>query len=167
MRIPPYYRIPSWQRFFVGCVLGGIVSWMIFLFIFGSLQEKLSMDILELKSELEEVERQKDIYFEDAKELNEKNERLLTIQTVEVKIANAKKYDLQDSYTIKQAEELLVKELNLVINKDLETIFTNKELIIKLLENKVMKINKKNYTFQVKEMYFFTSLQIVLEMKLA
>ncbi|WP_010174339.1 hypothetical protein [Bacillus coahuilensis] len=99
--------------------------------------------------------------------LIEKNERLLTIQTVEVKIANAKKYDLQDSYTIKQAEELLVKELNLVINKDLETIFTNKELIIKLLENKVMKINKKNYTFQVKEMYFFTSLQIVLEMKLA
>ncbi|MDV2888249.1 sporulation protein, partial [Alkalihalophilus pseudofirmus] len=40
MRIPPYYRRPSWQRFFAGMAIGGAISWCIFLYIFGVWQEE-------------------------------------------------------------------------------------------------------------------------------
>ena len=40
MRIPPYYRNPLWQRFFAGVIIGAIISWGLFLYMFGDLQEK-------------------------------------------------------------------------------------------------------------------------------
>ncbi|KHF28836.1 Sporulation membrane protein YtrI [Anoxybacillus sp. BCO1] len=40
MRVPPYARDPGWQRFFAGAAIGAIISWIVFLQIFGILQEK-------------------------------------------------------------------------------------------------------------------------------
>ena len=45
MRIPPYYRKPTWQHFFAGMAIGGVISWFIFLYIFGVWQEDYSKQI--------------------------------------------------------------------------------------------------------------------------
>ena len=60
MRIPPYYRNPLWQRFFAGAVIGGIISWCLFFYMYLDLQEKQVLliqtqqdTIKDLKNELE------------------------------------------------------------------------------------------------------------------
>ena len=45
MRIPPYYRKPTWQQFFAGMAIGGVISWFIFFYIFGVWQEDYSKKI--------------------------------------------------------------------------------------------------------------------------
>ncbi len=56
MRIPPYYHKPSWQQFFSGLILGGVISWGIFLYIFGVWQEKQANQIQKQKEEIQELE---------------------------------------------------------------------------------------------------------------
>ena len=44
MRIPPYHRTPTWQRFFAGAALGGLISWVIFFYMHGVQQETADPD---------------------------------------------------------------------------------------------------------------------------
>lgn len=59
MRIPPYYRNSHWQRFFAGMAIGGIISWFIFLYIFGEWQEKYSMEISKQEETIRDLTKEK------------------------------------------------------------------------------------------------------------
>ncbi|MEM5591984.1 hypothetical protein AAHH67_10045 [Niallia circulans] len=59
MRIPPYYKNQAVQRFFAGMVIGGVISWCIFVFIFGVWQERYSSEIKTQKATIEDLEREK------------------------------------------------------------------------------------------------------------
>ncbi len=82
MRIPPFYRLPSFQRFFAGAVIGGIVSWMIFIFMYGSMHEKQTQKIQDQQTQLDKLTSTLSYLQEENKELNEENEDELTIQEV-------------------------------------------------------------------------------------
>jgi len=165
MRIPPYYRKPSWQRFLAGAAIGGIISWFIFLFIFGEWQEKYSKLINEQKKVIDKLEDDKKIWQEDFKELNTKNQEQLTIQDIKIKIKNSEKYKM-DSFSVFEIENQLIEDINMMKAKDIDTVYKSRELIKKIIENKVFKVNEKRYRVEVKEMVIYTTLSIQLEIRL-
>ncbi len=165
MRIPPYYRKPSWQRFLAGAAIGGILSWFIFLYIFGEWQEKYSKLINEQKKVIDKLEDDKKIWQEDFKELNKKNLEQLTIQDIKIKIKNSEKYKM-DSFSVFEIENQLIEDINMMKAKDIDTVYKSRELIKKTIENKVFKVNEKRYRVEVKEMVIYTTLSIQLEIRL-
>lgn len=167
MRIPPLYRKPSWQRFFAGAAVGGCISWAIFLFMFGTLQERSGIKIEKQATLIEELQDKIDIWQNDYQDLNKKNAELLTIQEIEVKLTLYEKYNINDQQSIVNIQDAVKKDLQSLLAKDLDTVYKNKDIIKKTIENKTLNVNGKRYKLIVLEMYFFTTINIVLEIKLA
>jgi hypothetical protein len=165
MRIPPYYRKRSWQRFLAGVAIGGLISWFIFLYIFGEWQEKYSKQIKKQEEDIADLIQDKKIWQEEYKELNKKNQKQLTIQDIKIKVKNSDKYKL-DSFSVFEIEKQIKEDINIMEAKDLDTVYKSRELIKKIIENKVFKINEKRYRAEVKEMVIYTTLSIQVDIKL-
>ncbi|KHD84648.1 sporulation membrane protein YtrI [Heyndrickxia ginsengihumi] len=166
MRIPPLYRKPSWQRFLAGAIVGGCLSWLIFLFMFGTIHERQAKTLEKQEQTIQDLQQEKQIWQEAYQKLNRKNSKLLTIENIEVKIKNFERYDIKDSQSIFEAEEEIKKDLSPLIAKNLNSAYQNKDLVIKMLENKTIKINNRRYTFVVRNILFYTTITINLELKL-
>lgn len=165
MRIPPYYRNPSWQRFFAGMVIGACLSWGIFLYMHGVMIEDKSTEISKLKSDLEKEKKKVKIWQDDYKALNEKNLEQLTIQEIEVKITNGEKYDL-DTLAVLQAEDEIKDDLNYFLAKDLEFVYKSRDLISKVIKNKVIPLNGKRYRLKITSLFVYTTVNLQLELHL-
>ncbi|MEW9051729.1 MAG: sporulation membrane protein YtrI [Neobacillus sp.] len=162
MRIPPYYRRPSWQRFFAGTAIGGAISWTIFLYIFGVWQEEHTALIEKQSKEIVDLKEEKKIWQEEYKEINKRTIEQLTIQKINVKIANFEKYKL-DSLSVLEIEDSVRDDISMMIAKDMDTVYKSRELIKKIIQNKTVKINDKRYKLQVREIVIYTTLSISLE----
>ncbi len=165
MRIPPYYRKPSWQRFFAGMAIGACLSWCIFLYMHGVILEDKSAEISKLKGDIETEKKNVRIWQEDYKALNEKNLKQLTIQEINIKITNGKKYDL-DLLALHQTEEEIKEDLNYFLAKDLEFVYKSRELISKIITNKVIPLNGKRYRLKITSTFVYTTVNIQLELQL-
>jgi len=165
MRIPPYYRNPSWQRFFAGMAIGGCLSWCIFLYMHGVILEDKSAEISKLKGDIETEKKNVKIWQEDYKALNEKNLKQLTIQDIQIKITNGEKYDL-DLLAVHQTEEAIKEDLNYFLAKDLEFVYKSRELISKIIKNKVIPLNGKRYRLKITSTFVYTTVNIQLELQL-
>lgn len=165
MRIPPYYRKPSWQRFLAGAAMGGLISWFIFLYIFGEWQEKYSKLIKKQEEDIARLINDKKIWQEEFKELNKKNREQLTVQEIKIKIKNSEKYKI-DTFSVFEIEDQLKEDISMMIAKDIETVYKSRELIKKIIENKVFKVNEKRYRVEVKELVIYTTLSVQLDIKL-
>ena len=164
MRIPPYYRKPTWQRFFAGMVIGGAISWCIFIYIFGVWQEKHTALIDKQREEIVDLKEEKKIWQEEYKEINKRTIEQLTIQKINIKITNSEKYKL-DMLSVSEIEDSVKDDISMMIAKDIDTVYKSKELIKKVIHNKPVKINDKRYKLRVKEMVIFTTLSIQLEIE--
>jgi hypothetical protein len=163
MRIPPLYRKPSYQRFFAGAAIGGAISWCIFLFINGTWQEKYTMLIREQQEKITDLENDIKIWQEEYKAANKRNIEKITVQNINVKITNWEKYNL-DSFSVFQIEDSVKEDISMMTAKDLETVYKSKDLIKKIIENKIVKLkNGKSYRLEIKEMVIYTTLSIQLE----
>lgn len=164
MRIPPYYRKPSWQRFFAGAAVGGVISWCIFLYIFGVWQEDYAKLIRKQEKDIAEYKNDIKIWQEDYEALNKQNLGKITVQKINIKITNSEKYKL-DEFSVFQTEEAVHDDIKMVLAKDLETVAKSKDMIKKIIENKPIKLYDKRYKLTVKEMVIYTTLTIQLEIK--
>ncbi|PLR79509.1 sporulation protein [Bacillus canaveralius] len=165
MRIPSYYRQPGWQRFIAGMAIGAIISWFIFLYIYGVWQEEYSKDIKKLRDDIEELEEDKQIWQEEYKELNKKNIERLTVQEIKVEISNGEKYRL-DPLSVFEAEKKVKEDIKMMLAKDLETVYKSRELLKRVIENKPVRINEKRYNIKVEEVFIYTTLYIQLRLTL-
>ncbi|KAA9031698.1 sporulation membrane protein YtrI [Niallia endozanthoxylica] len=166
MRIPPYYRKPTWQQFFAGMVIGGIISWIIFLFIFGEWQEKYSKEIQTQKDQITDLINEKTIWQEEFKKINKESKAKLTVQSIYIKIKNKDKYHL-DQLSVIEMEDKVREDIRMMIAKDIDTVYNSRELIKKIIENKTVKVNDKRYNLKVREMIIYTTLSIELEITIA
>lgn len=164
MRIPPLYRYPSWQRFFAGAAIGGVISWCIFLYIFGFWQDKHTKIIHKQQEDIADLKKDISIWQEEYKAANKRNIEKITVQKIDVKITNWKKYNI-DSFSAFQVEDSVKEDIRMALAKDLDTVYTSRDLIKKIIENKTVKISGKRYKLEVKEMVIYTTLSIRLEMK--
>ncbi|MBM7584938.1 biopolymer transport protein ExbB/TolQ [Bacillus pakistanensis] len=168
MRIPQYYRRKGWQRFFAGMIIGGFISWFIFLFMFGTLQEKQTLLIEKQKEEIKDSKKYVSILQEDLKKLNKENKESLLVQEIKVKITNAEKFGLKsDSLDIFQAQEKIQEDLSDLLAKDLESVYKNNEIIEKTIENKTLKLNEKRYQVEIQKVGYFTTIEFYVELKFA
>lgn len=165
MRIPPFYQRPIWQRFFAGVAIGGLISWLIFLYMYGELQEEQTKLIRQQQDEINDLSRSVKIWQEEFKALNKQNEQQLTIQEIKIKLVNGHKYKL-DSFSIFEIEERIKEDVSIMNAKDLETVFKSKDVLRKMIENKIVKINDKRYKLEVKEIVIFTTLSIQIAIHL-
>lgn len=166
MRIPPFYHQPIWQRFLAGVAIGSVISWLVFLFIYGTLQEKQTKQLKQQQDEIADLNRSIKIWQEEFKALNKKNTDQLTIQSIQVKLLNGNKYKL-DSFSIFELEEEIKEDVSSVIAKDLKTVFESKDVLKKMIENKMVKLNDKRYRIELKEIVIYTTLSIEIEIQLA
>ncbi|CAM3920200.1 sporulation membrane protein YtrI [Lederbergia lenta] len=167
MRIPPLYRKPTWQRFFAGAAVGGCISWVIFLFMFGTLQEKHSMLIDNQAALIKELQAKIKIWQDDYQDLNEQNLEMLTIQEIQVKLTHYEKYNINDKQSISSIEEAVKEDLQPLLAKELDSVYKNRDIIKKTIENKTMNINGKRYKLLVTGIHYFTTISIEVELKLA
>jgi len=167
MRIPPLYRKPAWQRFFAGAAVGGCISWMIFLYMFGVMQERNGILLEKQAKDIKHLQDDIKIWQEDYRELNKENEEMLTIQEIKVRLVGHEKYQIQDRQSVFDVEEAIQEDLKSLLAKDLSTVYKNKDIIKKTIENKVMPINGKKFKFVVQEIFFYTTINITVELKLA
>ncbi|WML59481.1 sporulation membrane protein YtrI [Neobacillus sp. PS2-9] len=164
MRIPPYYRRPSWQRFFAGAAVGGAISWCIFLYIYGVWQEE-NTELLRIQQQkIIDLNEEKKIWQEEYKEMNKRNIEQLTVQKINIKITNWEKYKL-DLLSVSETEDSVKDDISMMLAKDLDTVYKSKDLLKKIIENKLIKINDKRYKLKVKEMVVYTNLSIQLEIQ--
>ena len=167
MRIPTLYKKPNWQRFFSGIVIGACISWLIFLYFFAQSQEQTSLLIQEQKEKIKELQEHLSIWKTDYDQLNKQNTELLTIQKITVTVSGFDKYNIKDKQNIFYVEDQLKDDLQPLLTKNLDETFNNKDIVKRTIENKMITINGKKYSFLVKQMYFFTTLDIVVELKLS
>jgi hypothetical protein len=166
MRIPPFYRQASWQRLFGGMAIGAVISWLVFIYIYGVLQEKQAKLLHQQSDTIMELESDIKIWQDEFKDLNKKNMEKLTVQEISVKIANWDKYDELDAFSIFEVEQEINEDLDVMKAKDLESVFKSRSLLKKAIENKTVKINDKRYRLQVKEVFIYTTLSIQVNLVL-
>lgn len=162
MRIPPLYKLRTWQMFFAGAAIGGVLSWIIFLYMYGVYHEQQTSQIAEQKLLIQLLERDKHLLLEDQKKLNEQNKRILTIQDIRVTITNHDNYDL-DSLTVHALTTAVRDDLRDLLTKDIQSVAKNKALLKKAIENKVYERDDRKYLFKVDSIYFDTVLEIALK----
>lgn len=164
MRIPPHYQQPSWQRFFAGVAIGAIISWGVFLFIFGVVQEKQSTEIEEQRTKINELVKKGEIYQQEYTKLNKEAQKKLTVQELNIDLTNGDKYHLKE-FRIKNIEDKVKSKLaDIVIAKDIESINSNHLLIERMIENLSIELEDGNkYKLNMTKFMLHTTLSIEIE----
>lgn len=162
MRIPPHYQQPTWQRFFAGAAIGAIISWGVFLFIFGVIQEEHRTIINKQHLDIQKLKKNIEIYQEEYTKLNKEAQKKVTIQNIEVHLTNGDKYLFKD-FMINNIEEKVKKDLSDLIAKDMESVYSNHILIERTIENKIFKIDGKEYKLEMTKFMLFTTISIEVE----
>lgn len=164
MHIPPYHKKAVWQRFFVGALIGGVIAYCVFAYMYNSMYQRLFETNLELQSQVTELKNQNEALLEDKKDLDEKNEEQLTIESMEVTIANAKTLKLSH-LVVYQMEEMIKEELKHVIGQKVSIVSESDQLLTSTIENKEFAIEDFNYYFTVTKITFARTLKITVTAK--
>jgi len=164
MRVPSDSTAKRWYLFLGGAAVGGIFSWFIFLYIYGVFQQEQASTIEKQKQIIKKQEEKLHVLLEDHDKLNEENKQLLTIQEIKIKISNHDKYAL-DNLTLENMTTSIHNDLQHLLTKNIQSIAKNKELLKKVIENKVYKHYDRTYRFKVSSLSFDTVLEIDINIK--
>jgi hypothetical protein len=164
MRIPPLYKSKSWQLFFGGAAVGAIISWGIFLYIYGAWQEVQTKTIFTQRQDIQNLKDKLHVLTEEEKKLNDEAKRSLTIEDIKVEITNHEQYDLE-LLTVYHLTSVIRSDLRNLLTQNIQGVARNKELLKKAIENKTYERDGRTYRFEVDTIYFDTVLEITLKIK--
>ncbi|QPC47215.1 sporulation membrane protein YtrI [Mangrovibacillus cuniculi] len=167
MRLPSVHQRKEWHRFFAGAIIGGFVSWAIFIYIHGELQEYQTKTLQFQKDQIQDLTNDIAIWQDEYTKINEQTEKDLLVEDIEVKILNAKKYGILALDSSLVAQDLVKEDLKPLLTKRVLTVYQNRDLVKRVIENKTVVINDRRYSFVVREMFMYTRVQITLELQLA
>gem|GEM_PF-6074262 len=91
---------------------------------------------------------------------------MLTVQDIQVEIINGDQFRI-DPLSLFEVEEAVKRDIHSVLAKDLQVVFQSRQLLKRAIENKPVRINDKRYKLVIKEMVFYTTLTIQLELELS
>ncbi|RPF55363.1 sporulation membrane protein YtrI [Aquisalibacillus elongatus] len=164
MHIPPYYKKPKWQAFFLGVLAGGIIGYIVFLYMFGEHTERWIEENLTLRQDLRQLENDYELIKEETDDLNKQNEQRLNIRDVEIEFVNIEQMRL-DRFTSLRLTALVEDEISTVIGRNIESVGEQHELLIRTIENKNFRVNDINYQVKVTLLVIGPTLDISLEIK--
>lgn len=166
MHIPPYFKKRSWQYFLIGAFFGGIIAYVILLFMYGTMYETLYQDNLTLRNHLEELKSQNEALLKAKEDSEEKVDDELTIQRIDVSIANANQLQL-DRLIIYELEGLIKQDLNHVIGQKIQVISETSALLISAIENKTYLVDNFSYQFETSQLTISQTLKVILIAKIS
>jgi hypothetical protein len=166
MHIPPYYKRKGFQYFFVGIILGSIISYLFFLYINGELTERWIEQNVELRNDITNLENQINGLLQDKEDLNKENKEKLTVQEIQVEIVNSEKLKL-DRFIVHDLTSQMSNELSPIIGKSIQSLSENKSLIKSTIENKSFKAGEFSYQPTITLLVIATKLQISVEVNMA
>lgn len=165
MHVTPYHKKKQWQRFFFGAFVGGIVAYCIVIFMYGSMYEKLLNKTYELQAQVTELKNQNEALLQDKEDIDEKNKERLTINNIETHITNADELKL-DRLSISQLDEMIKREINYIIGKDIDSISESEQLLQSTIENKQFSVDDLTYYFEVEKLIISKTVKLILIGKL-
>jgi len=165
MHIPPFYKKSTWQRFFAGALIGGIISYGVFLYMYGAMFEEMLAQNREFQSEITDLENQNEALIQDKEELNENAEKVLKIENIEVTIENSEELRL-DRLLIHDLEEMVKQEVDHIIGQDLSVIGQSDMLLRSTIENKEYTIDDFRYELEVRLLTIWETTRITVEVTL-
>lgn len=166
MRVPQIYTRKGWQKFLAGFSVGVIFGWLFFLMLFGIMYEEQITTIKEQKIKISDLKTQNRTLLDDQENYdNEDIEKTLHVKGIAVTFDKDQKLSL-NSLTKHELKKAVQDDLNDLLNKDLGSVAHTRSFIIKSLENKTLVINEIEYGFEVKQMVVYTTIEIVLSIKL-
>ncbi|MCT2537173.1 hypothetical protein NC661_02535 [Aquibacillus koreensis] len=167
MHIPPYYKRAGWQRFLAGAFIGAIISFAIFLYMYGQFQERWIEDNLSLRSELNTLQRNYEALEESKNKLDEQSKKEITVEEIEISIENEKQLKL-DRLIVHTLEQKILDEINHVIGQSTNSLSENYQLLTAAIENKTLHEDNFSYQAVVKNLFIISQrLVINVELKLA
>src|SRR5690349_206005 len=136
-----HMKVPSslsnrWKLFLGGAAVGGILSWIIFLYIYGVFQEEQTKTLETQEAQIKKLTEDLRVLTEDQKKENEENKNMLTIQEIEIEIVDYEKYNL-NSLTVETLTTSIRDDLRHLLTQNIRSVANNKELLKKAIENKV------------------------------
>ncbi|WP_458412236.1 sporulation membrane protein YtrI [Schinkia sp. CFF1] len=165
MRIPPFYQLRSWQRFLAGVFIGTIIGWLVFLFMYGHVQDRQINLIMEQGLRIRDLENEKEIWQKDYEKFNEETKKKLIVEEIKIIFTNEKKLMLNE-FTKFNLKEAIKQDINSLIKLDIDTVAKNNQLIIKTVENKVITLEGQKYRMKVEQIHLFTRLDLYLKVEL-
>lgn len=162
MHIPPFYKQSTWQRFFAGVVIGGIIAYGVLLYMYGSMYEEMLAQNRAFQSEINDLQNQNEALIQDKEELNEETEQVLKIGTVDVTIENGEELGL-DRLLIHDLEEMVKHEVDHIIGQDLSVIGQSDLLLVSTIQNKEYKIDDFHFELEVKLLTIWETVRITVE----
>lgn len=166
MHVPRYHKKPTWQRFLVGMFLGGLISYWIVIFMYGTMYEKLIIENSNLKEQLNDAENRIEVLEKDKRELNEKSNQKITIEEINLEILNAEDLKI-DRLLQNQLESLVKEEIKGIIGKDLLTIAESDSLLFSSIENKTFKVDDFSYNLEIKRLIIAPTVRIMANAKIS
>ncbi|WP_121639476.1 sporulation membrane protein YtrI [Virgibacillus sp. Bac330] len=164
MHIPPYHKKVTWQRFFVGVMVGGVIAYCILLYMYGTMYEDLIIRTNHMQSEISQLRNQNESLLADNDELNEKSVKQVTIESISFTVKNTEELRI-DRLIAGKLEELVQEELKHIIGKDLSIIAESDSLIVASLENKTFTVEEFDYTFSVNKLIISNNIKIMADAK--
>ncbi|GAB3065205.1 sporulation membrane protein YtrI [Virgibacillus ainsalahensis] len=166
MHIPPLYKKKTWQLFIIGTVVGGVLSYLVYIYMYGSLYEQVVEENLQIQSELTELQSQNEALLEDNADLDEKSKEPVTVDAIEISFANQEELRL-DRLIVHQLEEMIKEEINHLIGQDLSIVAESDQLLEAAIENKGFSVDGFTYYFEVHKLYITKTIKLNLETKLS
>lgn len=162
MHVPPYHKQKSWQRFLVGGFIGAIIAYIIFVYMHGTMYEKLYEENVHLKSEITELKNQNEALLQDKKDLDEKQNEETTVEDIELHIANKDELEM-DRLLVHQLEEEIQETLEDVIGQEVRLVGASNRLLISTLEKQTYSVDEVTYQFRVTQLIISENVQLTLE----
>ncbi|ADC48750.1 hypothetical protein BpOF4_03420 [Alkalihalophilus pseudofirmus OF4] len=159
MRIPPYYKRPGWQRFFAGIVIGVLIGWVFFLYQYGLIYEELMVKLSEQEVTIQSQTRTIEELRSQQKEENEENARKLTVQKIEIHFTNTQRLRL-NQLTLFELQQQALEELAFLERKNIASVSETRDLMKKMLENKLFVVDENRFQLEIEEVYLTTTLEI-------
>ena len=166
MHISPYHKKPGWQRFFAGAFFGGLLAYMIFLYMHGVMQKDLLEHNMTLQAEVGELRRQNEALLQDNKDLDQKNKQDIKIETIDIKILNEDQMRL-DRLLAHQLEELMKEDIDQIVGESIDAVTKNDELLIAAIENQTYRIDDFSYKVKVEKLTISKTVRIAAKAKFA
>ncbi|GAE92978.1 hypothetical protein JCM21714_2007 [Gracilibacillus boraciitolerans JCM 21714] len=167
MHIPPYYKRPAMQRFLAGVCLGTIVGYILFIYMFGELQEKWIEENLTLRAELQELNQTYETLVKSHKELDEQTKDGLVVNEIEIEFLNLRELKLEtDRLMVHKLEEAIRTEANHAIGKKVIDIANSIDLLINTIENKTINIDDFRYHAEVSRIIVNEKVKFSIKLKI-
>ncbi|MFD2639858.1 sporulation membrane protein YtrI [Piscibacillus salipiscarius] len=165
MHIPPYYKKPKWQAFFVGIIVGTMVGYLFFLYIYGEHTERWIEENLTLRKELRNLEQDYELLKKDTDDLSKQSEQLLRIKDVEIELLNIDQLKL-DRFTTLRLTALIEDEIGAVVGNNISSVSEQRDLLVRTIENKTFKVNQIQYQVKVIYLTIGPTLDVSLEISI-